>query len=74
MLFVCLIFILASDVNLLKNALLNKQTNEEERKEANVLFNDTLNTLYLWHQTYGKGPLRLERKPVATTTWADLFN
>ena len=31
------------------------------RKEGNVLFNDTLNTLYLWLywcRTYGKGPLR----------------
>ena len=30
------------------------------RKEGNVLFNDTLNTFYLrlWHQTYGKGPIR----------------
>ena len=43
------------------------------RKEGNVLFNDALNTFYLrlygrkegnvlftviWHQTYGKGPLR----------------
>ena len=28
--------------------------------EGNVLFNDTLNTFYLviWHQAYGKGPLR----------------
>ena len=31
------------------------------RKEGNVLFNDVLNTFYftvIWHQTYGKGPLR----------------
>ena len=32
----------------------------EQRKEGNVLFNDTLNTFYLqiWRQPYGKGPLR----------------
>ena len=31
------------------------------RKDGNVLFNDTLNTLYftdIWCRTYGKGPLR----------------
>ena len=30
-------------------------------KEGNVLFNDALNALYftvIWHETYGKGPLR----------------
>ena len=26
-----------------------------ERKEGNVLFNDTLNTFYLWRRTYSKG-------------------
>ena len=25
------------------------------RKEGNVLFNDTLNTFYLWRRTYSKG-------------------
>ena len=31
-----------------------------KRKEGNVLFNDVLNTFFMviWHQTYGKGPLR----------------
>ena len=28
------------------------------RKEGNVLFNDALNTFYLWRQTYGKGPIK----------------
>ena len=28
-----------------------------ERKEGNVLFNDALNTFYLWRHIYGKGPL-----------------
>ena len=28
---------------------------EKRKKEGNVLFNDTLNTFYLWF--YGKGPL-----------------
>ena len=30
------------------------------KKEGNVLFNDTLNILFMviWHQTHGKGPLR----------------
>ena len=34
---------------------------ERRTKEGNVLFNDALNTFYftvIWHQTYGKGPLR----------------
>ena len=38
-----------------------KDHSDSERKEGNVLFNDTLNTFYfmvIWHQTYGIGPLR----------------
>ena len=29
-----------------------------------VLFNDTLYTFYLWHQTYGKGPLGKRGNPL----------
>ena len=39
-------------------------------QEANVLFNDALNILFIY-MTYGKGPLRQwEKKPTATTTLA----
>ena len=43
-------------------------------KEGNVLFNDTQHILFMviWHETYGRGPLRYrERKPDAAT-WATL--
>ena len=31
--------------------------------EGNVLFHDTLNT-FIWHQTYGKGPLSVRGNPL----------
>ena len=38
------------------------------RKEGNVLFNDVLNTLFLftviWRRTYGKGPFRNPLQPI----------
>ena len=40
------------------------------RKEENVLFNDTLNTFYLW--LYGKEPLRKQERKPAAATWAAL--
>ena len=54
------------------NLYMIKNYSDNERKEGNVLFNDTLNTFYLW--LYGirhdKEPFRLrERKPTAST-WA----
>ena len=44
-------------------------------KEGNVLFNDTLNTFYLWLYGVGcgKGPFRWrESKPAVGTKWATL--
>ena len=41
--------------------------------EGNILFTVTLNTFYLWRQTYGKGPLiQLETKSHAATSWTTL--
>ena len=45
-----------------------QQVPQIQRKEGNVLFNDALNTLYLWLygiRHYGKG--QRERKPAAAT-------
>ena len=52
-----------------------KKKEEKEQKEGNVLFNDALNTFYLWlydvmHMV--KDHSDSERKPVAATTWAML--
>ena len=48
------------------------------RKEGIFLFNNALNTFYLWLyglRTYGKEPFRdRERKPAATSTWATFFS
>ena len=49
--------------------------NKEGRKEGNILFNNTLNTFYLW--LYGiehmvKYQSDSDRKPAAATTWPTL--
>ena len=53
--------------------VLIKDSDKSGRKEGNVLFNDTLNTFYLW--LYGIGHMvkdhsAKERKPASAITWA----
>ena len=45
-----------------------------KRKEGNGLFNDALNTFYLWLYgvRHGKGPLRFRGRKPAVATWATL--
>ena len=46
-------------------------------KEANVLFNDVLNTFCLWLygvKPYGKGPLRKRERKPAIATLASLYD
>ena len=47
------------------------------RKEGNVLFNDTLNTVYLrlyGVRKYGEEPFRLRERKPAAITWATPYD